>query len=372
MSVGVGRFSDDGAADVVVLTRSPARLSVFRFDGVAFQLQDDADIGLEPMDLAVGSLDDDEYDDVVVVDGGDPTQGAVTLFWGASGGLFSDTPTSFDEPLPFPHSVDIGRMLGNATPQFVVSSGTAENASSLFAVNERQPTRLFTHPSVSASPWDTVLVDLNGEPPLEALVAGSNDEGLDQGSFPGGDRVHVLSATAGNGISALQVLDAAHSPFGVDAGDLDGDGIPEVIVVGKNIEMPAVVSEKSDQPSQVSICSRDSLRDELTCSTWEPGPAHIGYNNVRLTDLNCDGELDAVIGTSGGTDPGDGALLVAQGPLLAGFVPMLLGETGPIGNKIAIADVTDDGAPDIVVPRYGTEGAAQGVVRVYSFEEPQE
>jgi len=372
MSVGVGRFSEDGDADVVVLTRSPARLSVFRFDGAAFQGVDEVAIGVEPMDLAVGSLDDDDFDDVVVVDGGDPSQGAVTLFWGASGGLFDDDSTSFDEPLPFPHSVDIGQMLGNSTPQFVVSSGTAANATALFSVTDRQPMRSLTHPSVSASPWDTVLVQLNGDDPLEALVAGSNDAGLDQDSFPGGDRVHVLSASVADGISPLQVLDAAHSPFGVDAGDLDGDKIPEVVVVGKNIDMQAAVPEKSDNPSEISICSRDSFRDELVCDTWEPGPAHIGYNNIRLADLNCDGHLDAVIGTSGGTAGGDGAILVAEGPLVSGFVPVVLGETGPLGNKIAIADVTNDGAPDIVVPRYGTEGMAQGVVRVYSFEEQPE
>lgn len=368
MSVGVGQFSDASEADIVVLTRSPGRLSVFRFDGTAFQFVADADVDDQPMDIAVGPLDDDGYDDVVVVDGSDLNPTAVTLFWGASDGLFVDPQTTFDQPLAFPQSVDIGRMVASTERQFVVSSGTAQNGTALFGVSGREPVRLFTHASVSASPWDTVLVDLNGEPPLEALVAGSNDEGLDPKSFPGSDFVHVLGAPAGNGLSLLQPLDAAHSPFGVDAGDLDGDGIPEVVVVGKNIPMPADVQEKSNLPSQISICSRVDYGDPLSCDTWQPGPEHVGYNNIRLADLNGDGELDAVIGTTGSEEVGDGRLLIAPGPLAPGFVPMEFADTGPIGNKLTVADVTGDGTLDIVVPLYGAEGSGQGVVRVYSCE----
>lgn len=369
MSVGAGRFSDEEGTDLVVLTRSPARLSVFRFGDGAFEFVDDVVVDDEPMDIAVGPLDDDEYDDVVVVDGSNSQTGAVTIFWGGAGGLSSGSQTSFDGPVPFPHSVAIGRMLDLDVPQLVVSSGTSENVSSLFSVPNRELERLFSYSPISASPWDTVLVDLNGKPPLEALVVGSNDAGLD---LAGSDVVHVLGASDASGMTRLQPLDAAHSPFGVDAGDLDGDDIPDVIIVGKNIGMPAMVQEKSDNPSEISICSRKNLGDPLLCNTWQPEGGGTGYSNVRLADLNCDGELDAVIGTTGGTDPDDGQLLIAMGPLAPGFVPEELGTTGPIGNKLVIADVTGDGALDIVLPLYGAEGSRLGIVRVYSYEEPPE
>lgn len=366
MSVGVGAFSEAGANDVVVLTRSPARLSLFRFDG-SFELVDDFLTEPEPMDLAVADIDADGYDDVVVVDA-NGTAPDLVVFWGDETAPLGQT-SVFDEALPIPHSVDAGQMLAGPALEILVSSGTDQSAADLFEVDGRALSERFSFPGVSASPWDTVIVDLNGEGTEEALVVGSNDKGLTD--FAGSDLVHVLGAS-GTGLVQLQQLTAGVSPFGVDAGDLDGDGIPEVIVVGKNIPVPAKAVEKSDQPSEIGLCSRMSFDDFLECEVWQPSPVATGFNNVRLADLNCDGELDAIIGTTGLPNVTDGNLLVAIGPLAPDFVPTPLvpGGISSVGNELAIADATGDGSLDVVVPIYGVEGSGSGLVRVYSYEEP--
>lgn len=367
MSVGVGRFSEDGPADVVVLTRSPARLSRFRFEA-NFELIDDVDTEPEPMDLAVADLDDDGFDDVVVVDANQAAPDVV-VFWGGGKTPFLEQ-SEYDQPLTIPHSVDAGQMLGGGNLEILVSSGTQGSTATLFDTSGRQIDQAFFFPGVSASPWDTVVVDLNGGGTDEALVVGSNDKGLTD--FAGSDIVHVLSASAGSGLVSLQSLDPVISPFGVAAGDLDGDEIPEVLVVGKNIPVPAKTVEKSDQPSEIGLCRRSSVSEPLSCEVWQPSSGARGFNNIRLADLNCDGHLDAVIGTTGGTTPEDGNILIAQGPLVEDFVPTPItqGTIAGVGNELAIADVTGDNSLDVVVPIYGTEGAATGQVRVYSFEEP--
>ena len=367
MSVGVGAFSDDGANDVVVLTRSPARLSLFRLDG-SFGLVDDFVTEPEPMDIAVADIDADGFDDVVVVDA-NQTAPDLVVYWGDASSPLTET-TAFDEALPIPHSVDAGQMLAGPTLEILVSSGTDQSAADLFDVDGRVVNERFSFPGVSASPWDTVIVDLNGEGTDEALVVGSNDKGLD--GFAGSDRVHVLGASSAAGIFRLQELMAGVSPFGVDASDLDGDDIPEVVVVGKNIPVPAETVEKSDQPSEIGLCSRESFDDPLECEVWQPSAAATGFNNVRLADLNCDDAVDAIIGTSGLPGKTDGNVLLAIGPLQPDFVPTPLvpGGVASVGNELAIADATGDGSLDVLVPIYGEEGSASGLVRVYSFEEP--
>ncbi len=363
MSVGVGQVSD-GGPDVVVLTRSPGRLSRFRFGG-EFDLLGDVDVESEPMDLAVADIDDDGYDDVVVVDA-NGTAPDLVVYWGDSRNPFSET-SEFDQALPIPHSVDAGQMLQGGSLEVLVSSGTADNVADLFETDGRTLSQRFALTGISTSPWDTVIVDLDGEGGEEALVVGSNDKGL--ADFEGSDVVRVLSADQ-TGLSAVQNLSAGMSPFGVAAGDLDGDEIPEVLVVGKNIPVPAVVVEKSDEPSEIGLCRRSSVDDGLECETWQPDPNARGFNNIRLADLNCDGELDAIIGSTAGISKTlDGSVLLAVGPLEEGFEPTPLGgSVASVGNELAIGDVTDDGALDVIVPIYGMEGGGTGLVRVYSFE----
>ena len=79
--------------------------------------------------------------------------------------------------------------------------------------------------------------------------------------------------------------------------------------------------------------------------------------------------MDVVVGTTGGTEPTDGAVFFAPGPLSEGFGLSPLGVTGGVGNRIAIADITGDGRPDVVVPLYGPEGAGTSTIRVFSLEE---
>lgn len=365
MAVGVGRVSDPSVADVVVGSLSDGRISVHRFDGVgAFVQRQSLPVDGQVMDVAVGPLDDDGFDDVAVATAGPDT---VTIYWGGESDLSSDDASTYALQST-PHSIDVGNMGGDSALEILVSTGDVSNATSLLELAGRELSLGGSFAGVSPSPWDTAIVDLDGEAPFEALVAASNDESTD---FAGSDVVYVLRDDVTFGAERTIQVAGSSSPYGADAGDIDGDGLAEVVVVWKNVPPSPNPVEKSSAPSEISLCARSSAQDDFACDTWVPAGGLSGFNNVRLGDLDCDGELDVVIGTSGtAEDPADGDLLVAFGPLEPGFEPQPIAGVpqGAVGNKLAIADATGDGNLDILVPRFGVFGSTTGTVRVFSWE----
>ncbi len=366
MAVVVGRFSNALDPAVAVLSRTPAQVTVFAFNGASSSRELSLEVVDEPMDFAVGDLDGDGYDDLAIVTA-NTSLPDLSVYWGAATAPFDvEERTTVEEGLDSAFSVAIGDIVGDGDVGVVVSTGGQGRAAALFTVEGRVLTLAGLHAGISDSPWDTTIVELDGEAPAEILIAGANDGGLD--GIPGSDRVHVLSAKSGV-LSSLRVLDPeVVTPFGVGGGDLDGDGVAEILVVGKNVDLQTRTPEQSDNPGQIGLCSRPSNDQDFGCTTWEPGPLERGFSNVRLADLDCDGVLDVVIGTSGGTEPTDGAVVFSTGPLTSGFDLGQSVMTGSVGNRLAIADVTEDGRPDVLVPIYGVEGAGSSSVRVFSFE----
>ena len=147
----------------------------------------------------------------------------------------------------------------------------------------------------------------------------------------------------------------------MDAADLDGDGRVDIVVVGKNIPPMPPMEEKSDLPSFLYVCLQQENTD-FDCQTHEMESGLSGFNNVRLADLDCDGELDALIGTSGDLDPNDGEVRIAWGPLTNMPVVSPVDAPGPIANRMAVGDVDDDGRPEVVVPIYGGDARVYDVV----------
>jgi|GEM_PF-2474235 len=365
MSVVVGDFVGQGANTIAVVARTTKAavpgVSLYRYSsGDYAELDPGIELDGDPMDAAAGDLDGDGHDDLVVVFD-ESTATGVRVFWGSEDTLVDNDASVGDVGPDTAFSVTAGDLNPGGRLEVVVAVGDQRREAMMFSVGaDRSLGVPSTIAGMSASPWDAVTIDLDGEGPDEVLIAASNDGAYD---FPGSDQVHAFGAPTGSiGLfTGVGSLPSFRTPYGVDAADLDGDGRVDIVVVGKNIPPMPPMEEKSDLPSFLYVCLQQENTD-FDCQTHEMESGLSGFNNVRLADLDCDGELDALIGTSGDLDPNDGEVRIAWGPLTNTPVVSPVDAPGPIANRMAVGDVDDDGRPEVVVPIYGGDARVYDVV----------
>ncbi|MAE28241.1 MAG: hypothetical protein CMJ87_04550 [Planctomycetes bacterium] len=187
---------------------------------------------------------------------------------------------------------------------------------------------------------------------------------------------HVTLYSGGSGAAVLQIAAPAGSvSFGFalsDAGDLNGDGIGDVLI-----------SDPGAGPLGVGVVNVHSGADGavlLNCVSPYPGrvgaPAKWGFALDNLGDITADGVPDYLIGAPG-TDP------VGNGQANTGHAAVVSGATGValsngvfvgvaahtrLGQSVANAgDINADGICDFVIASPGFGGSAEmGMVAVYS------
>ena len=115
----------------------------------------------------------------------------------------------------------------------------------------------------------------------------------------------------------------------IAAGDVNGDGLPDVLISGPGLEN-----------SQVYINSGDG--------TFTPGATVIGNGDFNLVlagilaDVNGDGCLDAVVAD------GNGDVWIAPGDCSGNFPTATTVPMGDSNSSVSVADLNGDGHPDIV------------------------
>ena len=136
------------------------------------------------------------------------------------------------------------------------------------------------------------------------------------------------------------------------AGDLDGDGDPDLVAAGGNSE------------SHVVLLNQGSL--QFTQASYVGG---FGSVNVTLADHDGDGDLDLYSATQGSSSTGNVSYFVNQGD--GTFGPASLIESSLQPQDVAVADFNRDGRMDIAVPNRGSSTGVihpQGVAA--AFEAP--
>ncbi|HSL59247.1 MAG TPA: FG-GAP-like repeat-containing protein [Acidimicrobiales bacterium] len=182
--------------------------------------------------------------------------------------------------------------------------------------------------AIQASP---ALVDLNGDGVLDIVIATANRSGG-----------RVLAYT-GRGTRLFSALDAPRSPsyprgfFGTPAvGDLTGDGRPEIVAAGFDHNIHAWTLDGRALPGFPRF---------VYDTVW---------SSPVLADLDGDGRDEIVVGGDmdaypGAPYPAGGLVwaLRANGSDVPGFPRSLPGQT--IWSSPAVVDLTGDGRPEIVV-----------------------
>ena len=179
----------------------------------------------------------------------------------------------------------------------------------------------------SSQPQEVALADLNGDGNLDAVSSNYN------GGYSGSGGVTVM---LGNGDGTFQSAIgyfAGYANVGLALGDVNGDGMPDIVTTSTN-----------DSTVDVLVNNGDGTFG--TVSSYAVG---IDPNGVALGDFNGDGALDIV--TSNFYDYSNGATVLLNNgggtfgpgdPYFAGYY----------ADKIAVGDLNGDGALDFALTNY--------------------
>jgi len=269
----------------------------------------DFQVGSLPATIAIGDIDADGYDDVVIGDSNVP--GVFSLYGTGNSGLFQ-MPVSVAS-LSSPTAVRIRRRQGQPLPDLFVTSLAATE---LLIFHQTSP-RDFASPTpipVGQPPWDMGLGDFDGDGILDAVLL----------SFSGA-QINLWYGTASGGFTAGESVPVDDMADSVAVADLNGDGKPDVataslatdrvtvILNGVNAPTPVVTPSvtpappsptrtrtptRTKPPGTAATSTPTRTKPPGTAATSTPTPTPTGTATVTPTpagpgDANCDGRINA-------------------------------------------------------------------------------
>lgn len=169
---------------------------------------------------------------------------------------------------------------------------------------------------------DGAVIDVDGDGDLDLLFVGEDLNGIDELYLREGDAW----------LSFAEGLPAANVTNGLDAADLDGDGLPEVVLANRG---PNSVWSADGTGGFVDV-TEDWLPDVDDAS-----------QDAELVDMDGDGQLDLLFAN----EQGDNRLLFRRGDRFeeAAFPAEALEET----REIDAGDLDGDGDVDVVLANVG-------------------
>ena len=167
---------------------------------------------------------------------------------------------------------------------------------------------------------------------------------------------YALSASATTPTFATeQAFSTGSTPWRAITADLNGDGMPDLIVANWTDGTVSVLMNTAT-PGATS----PSYAPQQTFAVGS------GPNFVTAADVNGDGLKDLIVVNSDGTI----SVLInttPQGAAVASFAPEQVFAVGDLAESVTVADINGDGLPDLVVANYGDytisvllNGTAQG------------
>ncbi len=269
--VSVADFDGDGRADICITNFSSTHVSVFRNTSapgsITFAARQDFTTGSSPWQLSVGDIDGDGKTDMIV---GNYGSGSISLFRNISvAGSISFSPKVDFGGVSFPLGVSVADIDGDSKLDIVTCNAGGSimsvfrNTATIGAINSGSLASAINFASGSG-PWQTTIADVTGDGKPDVITANTI----------GSVSVFRNTATSGSitsGSFAAKVdFPTGVGPFGVAAGDLDGDGGADIVTANngstnvsvlRNTGVPVAPSTPAftgSSPQYLSVCQNSS------------------------------------------------------------------------------------------------------------------
>jgi len=328
--VAFADLNHDGKPDLIVATCDNGTVRVRLGDG-AGNFGAPADLPLPPggaaFGLAIGDFNEDGHLDIATADSS--IVGYAAVFFGHGDGTF-DAVSEFAVG-SFPNMVIAADFNGDGHLDLATPDSSSYTLSVLRGNGHGGFSPAAGSPFVTgANPTAVRAGDLNGDHVLDLVVTNFNES-----------TVSVFLGTGSGGFSALTpfVVDAPNAAGPMDVGilDVDGNGIPDLVV--------AAYSE-----NLLYVFNGNDGGDGFGDGTFTPGtllPTGTFPTSVNVSDVNGDGVLDVVVANFGSDSlsiyQGSGSFTGLGSPITMATAA----SSGP--EALAVADVNGDGKPDLVV-----------------------
>jgi gliding motility-associated-like protein len=282
VAAAIEDFNGDGKPDIVVTNYSENTITLFKNIGSNNQINFVKELtlatGTSPYNVAISDINLDGKPDIAVTNEY-AYPGSVSVFQNTSSstGILSFMPKKDFEVSTDPRGISIADLDADNKPEIIVA---CQDGHVSILKNTSTSTTVDFNPSInysmpSSSTESVAIADLDGDSKPDITLSNNNTSGT----------ITILKNTSFSGaisFATRQDLPASTNPFGITAGDIDGDGKNDVAVTN---QLSNVVSVYINNSTSGTI----NLTSKVDFGTGEHP------RNVIITDVDLDGRADLIV-----------------------------------------------------------------------------